>query len=563
LSSSTDGLRALPLVIADPRNERHSIFSDVLEPYLNQMGIAYELLEQAAGPLSGAELSQWPLIILAHPGCLSGQDELASAVVRAVEAGTGLVSFGEQIAPWAHSYAGSEASTFVAIRDADHPICRLHRQGERRRHYHLNKDISPAISSSAPPLVTLGSGPLLSIVEAAGQGRVAIWSTLEWGRGDVLGPMYGMDDLLWRSIVWAARKPFVTRSLPPFLTMRIDDVSGFGRLKGGATGLYWLRDCVDLGWKPWVGLFLDDLTPDVLDELRPMLRQNQVKACPHAFSYWDFGYFRHTPKYPDQGYWSEAAACEPYTESEVLDRVRRVEAWYAKHPDIPMSKVFVPHYYELSEGFMPHLARWGCEFICSMNPENTPYPGTMTFGGPYYKKSTPATRTTPVFYADWYPAKEEQYRKSLFASITEIRDDNGYEWAPNNKVDDTIQHGINQISRALDAQVLAQLFTHESGYIQYIKPDHWKAIMEAITDTFAARGVIHTTLDEAMAYMRDLHESRLIGAACVDGELEVRFEGTSAGQTKIAVYADDTLEPVWREIRPFNGTHRETLPAGK
>lgn len=36
----------------------------------------------------------------------------------------------------------------------------------------------------------------------------------------------GMVDVLWRSIVWAARKPFACLSVPPFVTARIDNCNG-------------------------------------------------------------------------------------------------------------------------------------------------------------------------------------------------------------------------------------------------------------------------------------------------------------------------------------------------
>jgi hypothetical protein len=41
----------------------------------------------------------------------------------------------------------------------------------------------------------------------------------------VKGPLSGLDDLVWHSTAWAARKPFIMQGMPPFLTMRVDDVN--------------------------------------------------------------------------------------------------------------------------------------------------------------------------------------------------------------------------------------------------------------------------------------------------------------------------------------------------
>ena len=52
------------------------------------------------------------------------------------------------------------------------------------------------------------------------------WGSYDWMVSTVLGPVDGLDDLVWRGVVWAARKPFVMRGMPNLVTMRVDDVSG-------------------------------------------------------------------------------------------------------------------------------------------------------------------------------------------------------------------------------------------------------------------------------------------------------------------------------------------------
>jgi len=40
---------------------------------------------------------------------------------------------------------------------------------------------------------------------------------------DRFGFMMGVDDLFWRSLVWAARKPFVVRGYPRRFAVQMDD----------------------------------------------------------------------------------------------------------------------------------------------------------------------------------------------------------------------------------------------------------------------------------------------------------------------------------------------------
>jgi hypothetical protein len=47
--------------------------------------------------------------------------------------------------------------------------------------------------------------------------------TLDYLKADRFGFLRGADDLFWRSLVWAARKPVSLRGYPRFWAMRMDD----------------------------------------------------------------------------------------------------------------------------------------------------------------------------------------------------------------------------------------------------------------------------------------------------------------------------------------------------
>ena len=74
-------------------------------------------------------------------------------------------------------------------------------------------------------IALLGNDPLIRAV-TFGSGRAVHFGTLDYLHGDRFGFVMGLDDLFWRSLVWAARKPFVLR--------------GYPRLLGGADGRHQL-----------------------------------------------------------------------------------------------------------------------------------------------------------------------------------------------------------------------------------------------------------------------------------------------------------------------------------
>ena len=98
-------------------------------------------------------------------------------------------------------------------------------------------------------IATSSSQPFLAVTTSGG-GRAVQWGTYDWMSNAVKGPVYGLDDLVWRSIVWAARKPFVMQCMPPFVTMRVDDESG---------PFDWIHVANDFGFKPWTGLFFHNI----------------------------------------------------------------------------------------------------------------------------------------------------------------------------------------------------------------------------------------------------------------------------------------------------------------
>jgi hypothetical protein len=170
----------------------------------------------------------------------------------------------------------------------------------------------------------------------------------------------------------------------------------------------------------------------------------------------------------------------------------------------------------------------------------------------------------PIFYADFitvpgYP----EFEKQFFNCITEIRDDTGYEWYPENDILGSIARGTRQTKRALDSMVLATLFTHE-GFITALTAENWRAILDGITKNVASFNPIYVTMDYACQYIRALHTSNIIASA-YDPELG-RVSTTLNGYTDMPtmfylfIEEDDSIRHTLIDVPLFSGPIKVVSP---
>ena len=84
---------------------------------------------------------------------------------------------------------------------------------DRRRRQMAAVPSSPRGRLGAGALLGLGR-PLPGGELPTGRGRAVQFASYEWMSPSIRGPLRGLDDLVWRSLAWAARKPFVMQGAP-------------------------------------------------------------------------------------------------------------------------------------------------------------------------------------------------------------------------------------------------------------------------------------------------------------------------------------------------------------
>jgi Big-like domain-containing protein len=218
------------------------------ERYFENFQIPYQLFDVAT-TAPPADLGNHQLIIAAHPG-LSLSPAWQAALMAAVNAGTGFVNLDSDPAIGSASHiqaifgaTGSglgTSATSITIPFAmtaggatPHYIAALQMKtlepaGDFIYNFHAdqNGNVNPVTATvlegaSGTVIARIGTDPLI-LATSFGAGRAVNFGTLDYLQADRFGFLEGVDDLFWRSLAWAARKPFVMRAYPRFWSLRLD-----------------------------------------------------------------------------------------------------------------------------------------------------------------------------------------------------------------------------------------------------------------------------------------------------------------------------------------------------
>ena len=568
-----------------------------LMPYMAHFGIPFDTLDLAKQSMPD-DLQQFNLIILSHKDLANGdagkKQNLDKQISQALKEGCGVVSFDASLATASDSIPAASASASDTLQFADdkHFITENHRPGEKLKLFGM-LGLPSMPSFNGKGLIFSNNQPLLYVREENG-GRIAQWTSAEWMQLKILGPIGGLDDCLWRSIVWAAKKPFVMRGLPPIVTMRVDDVLGSGE-RWKKSPLYWVETANKYGLKPWLGLFIYNLKPNTIDELRGYIQSGNAVAFPHGFGrpmrannppygsksryigqrpnqeQLDSGLYYNPKALPlraledDEYIYYDHHNARPWSDAEAKRGLEAVDQWYEDNKPLPMSKYFLAHWGEVGSNTIEHISKkWGIEFISYKKPVDKPWADTILWNkqGPfrYYEKQGTSTNATtpglmggrPTYYADFFEVNGHRF----FNCVTEIKDVAGYEWAPDNDVKATADRGVRMLSRALNSMAPAFLFTHETDFIYRITPENWDKELQLVTEGIKSFKPMYLTIDDGVRLVRTTKTSKLesIKFNSADNSLQVGLSGKTDVTSYFYLFTEKegTIEHELVQVPVFN-----------
>ena len=565
------GIRATTLggdavALINSESGKYLDFRNYVQPYLDHFGVPYSVLDIATNAI-GTNIGRYALVIIGHGQLdtnhlrLDSQSQVTLSAV--VSNGTGLVNFDGDLAiggstpryqfvqdvfgfGYSTNFSGSNV-TFPATEAGSqlHYITSRHQTNETIA-LTAGMSLAGVTLPQSAAAVSSSSGHPFLIVRKCGQGCAVQWCSYDWMAVAVKGPMAGLDDLVWRSIVWAARKPFVMRGLPNFVTMRVDDAEG---------NFWWAHVANEAGLKPFIALFEQGNMETNTADLRSLVTNGNATASPHAFCASTFIYWNHSgnANWPD---------------NVMSNNIYQATQWHASH-GIPISKVVALHYSEIGPNAFPGMRDWGVEYVTLKNDPGTARTAPWLVAGPFrlYEPRQAGSPPLPLFYADFLniPGHPE-LAGQFFNCVTEIRDDASCaEWCPDSNVSASIGRGTRQLKRAFDSMALATLFTHEwyihpTGCVpgnQAITTNSWRSILQGITNNLAAYHPIYVTMDYACQYVRATRTAKILSSDydSTSGEIRTALVGNSDVMLQIQVFTghDSALTTSFGSVPPFSG----------
>ena len=347
------------LVLVDSRqSEFHLVHESVLSA-LGHFRMPYRVHDIGCEALSPTVLENAAAILIGQENFGLGVSSNETAnLLAAVSRGTGLIN----LDPYLDRYdkaltdalglvtgksSGFETygATSVRVDDVSHYITYTQKPGD----IHGLRMPVPAVRPLRDAqgwrfLATANDGPA-AIAGRVGSGRVVQWlvSPRLWTL-QYFGHAHGLDDLFWKGIVWAARKPFAMLPMPPFVRFRFDDCNGLYRT---AQDLAFLKVLNGFGHKPNMCVCMNALQDDGWAVLKELHDTGKVEVAPHTWM-GGVGLF-----YGDQN--------GEYSEDKLRGLIAETKRMFETRGITP-SKILSDHDHECSERVMPFLPQLGIEF---------------------------------------------------------------------------------------------------------------------------------------------------------------------------------------------------------
>jgi len=229
------------------------------ERYLEYLQIPYRVIDVSNTP--PPDLTTVPLVIAGHRS-LNLSSAWQQAILSAVQAGVGFVNLDSDPAIGANAHMqaifGCTSSalgtpgtsitipaTYLPDGATPHYITQLQLRwpignpnsatGNMVYNFHYNDNgilgtatSTVLLNAQGQPhpggtvLATIGSDAFWTVT-TFGSGHAVNIGTYDYLRADRFGFVMGLDDIFWRSLVWAAKKPFVFRGYPRLFAIQQDD----------------------------------------------------------------------------------------------------------------------------------------------------------------------------------------------------------------------------------------------------------------------------------------------------------------------------------------------------
>jgi len=552
------------LVVVDgsgPYWERAIVDETVLRA-LAHFGLPYRCLDLAAEPLGDEALRGCAAVVLAQNGLGDAVgDDGARRLAVAVQAGTGLINLDYDLRRYGaalHEIFGFEgispypyATNRVRVRDADHYITGLQEDGEL---HELDRMVTAiAVESWRDDVTPLADGLLgrdqlvhirhLVPHSAFEPRNYPLLFAARWGAGKAVQfalnqrvwrrAFYGhgraMDDLFWRSLVWAARKPLVANMVPPLVALSIDDCRG--RYDFGYVDV-----ALEHGYVPIPSLFLDRVPERLFGKIREGRGSGQVEYGTHGMDYYDLLVYDFGVGELDGDLLAQRFAVD--------------DQWWAALGARP-GRTARFHWGEYGVRALPYLKERGYQYFCPALQTGLHKADMCMDDGfwPYdlqncYYDYLPDDHHFMGFGA-MPPRGQEDFLTGHTPYLRE-RDHTDVEGAAASAAQ-RIRHGLR-------TGFHAELITHEQKF-DALSLAEWDGILRRAGEMTRGMERRHAGHDEVGDYYRAVDSAWIAAASATDGQVRCRLEGNPASPLQVSLFRDegDDVSREYIEVPAFAG----------
>ncbi len=493
--SQSKGNLSLLLLVDSSKKSSYAFLEETTFSALEHFGIPYRIIDLSKDSLSIDDLLSCSGIVIPQEhlgGSLSSKN--AEDITKAIGEGIGLVNFDGFIKEYPQAFkdifafSASEGNQFaltgsLKVSDNIHYITHTREVNET---IYLKKTLEAIkiaqVKRSIDILLRDQNNYPMLLAMSYREGRVVqfLFSPRLYSR-EYLGHTCGLDDIFWKSIVWAAKKPFLMKAMPPFVTTRIDDASGsnslFGKKEDSANLHFRYLDSFNkYGYIPNIGLFIDDISDEDAKIIKPKYEAKLAEFSPHAFT--------DPENFADRLIYMKHDGSE-FSHTELEKNFSHVDAKFSQWGIRP-SRVLNAHFGEVGINALPFLKKKGQVFNTTIRK----------FGRSYFDPEAhgwnPRPFSSPGYGFDFMPDHPDFFTIVSQPMVNPGKDDSrtpivDFLWGctpfwnenPYNDVEKAAERGAEHIKRGLDNLFFGCLTTHEQR-IATLSIEEWGELLSRI-----------------------------------------------------------------------------------
>lgn len=564
----SDGNGTVLLLVNRADAEEYDLVAKTMLAAFRHLGIPYKMWDLDAGVPSTKQLLDHRCVVLGQDGLGKKLGQSGAEALRdAVKAGVGLVSFDGDLS----GYSGAFAEIFrispgrkplscsqINTTNVDHFITATRELDEQVK---LTEAVdvwpieSPRYGPAGGSLLQTSSGWPVLIATTCGRGRAVLFATSVklWTR-EVLGHASGLDDVFWKSIVWAARKPFAIYAMPPFATALVDDCSG------SYNHFRYVDVMNKYHWIPHLSVFLEDIDRVMHEEdyadsakMKALHDAGLAEFSVHGFTYDNLAVFDHRGR-------------KPLPDEQVAENFKRIDAYFKKW-GIRSSRWQNYHFCEMGTNAFPHMKERGVEFLhMELNPDtawlDVPHKKpAFRPPGPYHHRGyyLGYLEQDPDFFIFHSLLNPWSFDSPEFAQETDFLWDRTIFWdeSPFNNVEEAVRIGTKQIRRGIDARFFGVLLCHEQR-IAVVSMTEWDEMFNRIHDGLKKYNLIYRPPEYILDYARSHHDTRISAVSVNDetGKVHCKLTGKTRLTTALEIFTNDGdgIQCLPCDVPQFTGT---------